>query len=376
MEEQYKIYLDNVLRRIFFPYEYDNDNLYINNLKGVKRSVPVSMPKFKTYSKASNHGLLSEGLIWKKRSNSYYDNTFEYFDENGEKVLELGKGVICVSDFHDGLASVMDVFSHVIYINKKGEKVIDLGKVAGAGNFENGFTWFTPDNRRFYFLDKNGNKSKKFYQEVWAFNDGYAVVRLGPLYNVVNEKFEEIGNWENRIPRIRKTNNFEFINDKMRVAKNYITDYEVKKTLFGYECTKEDRKINVRCLPVKIYYDRFVLCVDNKCNMFLFDNEKKSYTKVDSAKWVEFDDNFILSKNHFFGTNNDCFVVYFVYDGGIVDITEFYNRHLNERNSFNITPNLGKIMTYNEFLHQDDKFMKEDEIQDIIGEDTMHRRRY
>ena len=209
MEEQYKYYLERVLDKIFSP---NRGELYINNLKGVKRSVQVSMPRFKTYSRGSFSGLLSEGLRWQKGSTDYYNNSYDFYNEKGEKVIELGKGIACVSDFHEGLASVMDVFSNVIYINKKGEKVIDLGKVAATGNFENGFTWFTPDYKRFYFLDKNGNKSKRFYQEVWAFNDGYAVVRLGPLYNVVNEKFEEVGNWENRIPIIRKTNNFEFIN--------------------------------------------------------------------------------------------------------------------------------------------------------------------
>lgn len=372
MEEvSYSSYQSYLHEQLHYIFNGKYGDTYKNNFLEMSRIVDPARVAFNN-SNLTNSGILSEDRIWKKEPKIGYDSWYRCYDSGGNHVFDYEDDVRAVGDFHEGLAWVRIGYNHFKYTDKAGRYILDIGDVYNVGDFHNGHAWIVDSPKKFHFIDKKGNKSTIF-EGAWDLHNGYFIVRNGLLYNVLNENFELIGDWSLRIPFVYISHNFEIVNNKVNVRENYLKDYYVRNK---YQCVKEDKVINVKYQPVKVYYDRYVLCIDNSCKIYLYDENDNSYTKIDSAKWVEFDDNFIVSQNQFYGDERECSVAYFVYDGGIVDITDYYNYYLKDKDSFTITHGYGKLPTFNEYKNRDSKLMKEDVVGNILGEDTLHRRRF
>lgn len=377
----YQEYLFDQLDDIFFG---EDGEEYPNKLRNIileekKEDIKVNKDIFAgkygfLNSDYAKIGELHEGLAWV--CNRGYNNYYKYIDKDGNEVIDIGEAN-AVGDFHEGLAWVKDNDGFK-FINKKGHAVFHLFNAKRVGDFKNGHAWFTNDYWNYYFVDTKGIISTEGYSQVWDYCGNYAIVRKKNKYNVIDEEYKLVGNWQYRRPSIGQSHNFACIDNRIVSKVNYLDDYSVRKRLLGYECRniEENEVIRTKYEPIKVYSDKYVLCLDHKCNMYIYDKENNIYTFIDSAKWVEFDDNFILSRPHFFKNSSDCFVVYFVYDGGIVDITEYYNKRLNDKETIKITHGLGRIFTFQEFQYQDKKVIQLEKINNVFGSDTLHRRRY
>ena len=327
---EYQRYLYHTLDRIFNDkngIEYSNDIRFEDKDLSDNSNYLYTDSEFNKTDQEYH-----EGVVWKK-TGPYYNREFALMDENGNELFKLN-GVRVAGSFHEGLAWVIFVDGEVRIVDKKGDTVFTVGKVRDISDFHNGYAVISKNGRRYALINRQGLISNIAFDDIKGFRNGFSIVRRGPFYNVIDTNLKVVGNWQPTIPRIHISHNFNFIGNKMISREDYLKDYNVKKTIFGYQCSSKlnkDKKINVSYKPLKVYYDKYVLCLDNKKVLYFYDKDSNTYTKIDNVKWVEFDDNFIVGRPHFLGGERNCFVVYFIYDGGIVDITDYYNSYLNGR---------------------------------------------
>ena len=371
--EEYQSYLNSELDRIFSGREtvpnilnYQND-VVKEEVKNDKRTI---------YSDIENY---HEGIRWESEKKDYFTRTYYGYDENNNKVITV-KDAYLVGSFHEGLAWVRYKNGGCNYIDKEGNIAFSIPDATKVYDFHNGFAIFEKNNKM-YFINHYGVVSKNGYTAVDNFENGLAVVRFGNFYNVIDENYNYVHRWEMRVPSIHESYNFRFINNTAYLKHDYLNDYQIKKTILGYECVNlnsktDGNKLRVKYKPVKIYFDKYVLCISNRCILYLYDSENNRYTIIDSAKWVEFNDDFILSRAHFYGDKNTCFVAYLVYDEGIVDITDYYNKNLKNKEYLGIIHGYGRVLTYPEFVRQDEKLGEMEEVGKVFGKDTLHRRRF
>lgn len=130
-----------------------------------------------------------------------------------------------------------------------------------------------------------------------------------------------------------------------------LNGYDVKRTLSEYICSKGDDTFEIDYEPVVIYDDNNVLCVrkDNKdtykreAELCLFNRKDKSYRRLGSISDVRF------LKNMIFDSKNQK--VTMVYDGKVLDITDYYKKNLIGKETMSIKENL-KILSKEEFAEK------------------------
>ncbi len=197
-------------------------------------------------------GAYSEGLaVAKSGGKEKWDTA--YVDKKGEVVLEFsventrevgGKTYttysskyVLDSNFHDGLASAMDVSNKRAYyrgfINKKGEPVGEF-KYAKTGDFAEGYASVSANGKLYGFINKKGEEVVPLqYKKVADFSDGLALVMNEDyLYGFVNGKgkevipcqYEEAVSFSNGLAAVVKGDKVGFIDEKGKLVIDAVYD--------------------------------------------------------------------------------------------------------------------------------------------------------
>ncbi len=352
------------------------------------------------------------------------------FDINGN---QLSKWYKKIGEFHDGLATVHKTYSiyekeQVNLINLQGQEICDID-FKKIWNFQNGLAvvsryeepeynlidkngklisdeWFakifsaplkgwevTNDKGEKNYLDETGKPIlRKWYKRATQCEDsGY---HQGYYYIVSddNENYSYIGKNGNVI--IEKiTISEEFLTDKTyRDEVNYSTgffdsfickrkeyikatykdlkDYQVR----GHLCSNGTDKFKIKYEPIVIYDLNYVLCYKEE-DVYLFDRRNKSYTKIGDTKTIELSGPLIHTVGKSFDEK-----VYLIYDGQLLNITNYYKEKLKNKRIFNIREGIKIIPkdlydTYTEnqareLLKKDEEERKKQEAKDREVEET------
>ncbi len=335
------------------------------------------------------------------------EGKYNFIDEN-EKLLS-SIWFDNAKEFEDGYAIVTKIIKVSGKYGKEKtiekDNLIDTnGKLVSnewydaIGYFHDGYAW-VKKNGKYNYIDTNGKLiGNKWYIEADDFDCGIACVTkrhahfeyagMGykidhEMYNIINTKGEVVfKKWfDNPIYIYEELNkSFACLCSSYRLvgvmyipiclSKN-LKDYEVKKFLTGYTCTNGKDKFNIKYQPLRIYDSRNILCTDGT-HAYLFDRSLGKYTqlcgtisvmvekahRMSSSRHVsilniEFDENFIF--------DHENKKVYFVYEGQIHDITEYYNKKLKYKENIPIKKGINVLSKNDFFYQQEEKIKKETE---------------
>ena len=180
------------------------------------------------------------------------------------------------------------------------------------------------------------------YLDGGDFHEGYARVKEKGKWTLIDysgkevfkEPFDEVSDVE--FGRIKVRSGFE----KPKYIYLGMGNYEVKRTLLGYECSDGQNTYKLSCIPVKRIDNRYTLCTD-KIKYYLYDILSNKYITVGKVENVAYDGNLIYEK--------ESDTVYYVYDYGIVDITPYYMSRMMDKTNISIKPVEGKIENIDDF---------------------------
>ena len=214
----------------------------------------------------------------------------------------------------------------------------------------------------YYFFSVDDKKLKIGpFTSAREFIDGFAVVEHDGKWNILNHDMQFV------FPKSYKyISNIDFgrvrVHDGLKSKTIYLgmKDYQVKKAVRGYICSNEKRTFKIKYRPVKMFDDNSVLCFHNN-HYYLCDVANDKYQILEplvpsfTYSWgsvnpcIVYDDNFIYDKENK--------IVYFPYNGKLINITKYYKDHLlnNTVNNFifskgvRVNRCVKDILTLNEF---------------------------
>ena len=234
------------------------------------------------------------------------------------------------------------------FINKEGKILSDIW-FYGVGRTYNGFV-------SVYQKDKSGNvkynafnlrnhqlvSPKQWYDSMEEFDSDteYSIVKKGNWYGAINAQGEIVYPWS-------KDHKIMFY------ATRRLEKCVVKKTIAGYQCVfPNGEKINTKYLPIMTYSSRFIVCVNNKKEAFLWDRETNEYEKLCHLNHLECRDNLIIINS------NGSKKVYFVYEGQVIDITKYYYEKLKDMIIVDIKKGVS-IISKDDFFFKNEKYVKD-----------------
>ncbi len=277
------------------------------------------------------------------------------------------------------------------YIKKKLPEIFNQERFIPKirSNMENGY----------FFADKKGNNIfNEIFDEIFDFKNGYACVRKGNKWNLIDldgkyvsrEWFDRVYNFEVGYALVQRGHheyNFIDIHGNLRFKKwfyygdiksnsfikrgdkdniecvNYdVQDYKIKKSLFGFHCSKKGDKFNIKYEPIKIY-GRYILCLSKEGMVYVFDRMTNSYKELGNYESVEFDDNFIYTLDKNWHGSVDNKQVFLMYRDCMLDITDYHKEHLQNQSEILINPNI-IIVKKEDFFYR-----TEEEIRRLLNED-------
>lgn len=290
---------------------------------------------------------------WEKANTVYHDLRYKLMSNNG---------TIRASD-------------HSVYIyGPKGNDLFDLDIIGYASDFVEGYT-ILKGNGSISYIDYTGRvlfgriedgcygcnyefamflKDGLDLDMAYPFNEGYARVKRKGKYNIIDYR----GKWMFR----------EWVNDASDVQfgvlnitrgrkheKIYIgmSNYQVKRKVNGYECSNSVDKFVIKYQPVKKYGYRYTLCT-NKKEYFMYDRIGNEYIPLGNI--VKYDDSFVY--------NSSQGKIFLLYENQMIEITDYYNKNIKDRETINITPGVTGILTREEF-----GFLNISEIEELMAEE-------
>ena len=133
---------------------------------------------------------------------------------------------------------------------------------------------------------------------------------------------------------------FVVLSDNRAICKKKdLNGYSVKtKKMGGYQCIKGNEVFNIKYEPLKIYDEKYVLCLDGT-TVTLFDRDTGKYERFKDANHVEFSDNLI--------TNG--YEVFLIYGGRKIDITKYYRTEIMKNDSYYFNKGI-ELLSKDEFF--------------------------
>ena len=122
-----------------------------------------------------------------------------------------------------------------------------------------------------------------------------------------------------------------------------LKDYLVTKKRFGYELKNRNDKYRVKKEPIKVFDNRFTLCLDKK-NIFLFDRKKELYFLIGNVENTFFEDNLIVN----YLKDGSIVNAFLIYNEELLTITDYYDLKLKDIDRIKINHGI-KISTKKEF---------------------------
>ncbi len=167
-------------------------------------------------------------------------------------------------------------------------------------------------NDKYNLLDSSGKLfSNTWYDDIYPFPKGVKVCK-DSKYNIIGENgtlisdtwYDDIEYHRNGVFCIKNGGMVDYINiqgqllgsmysqefiDSDISAMADLANYNVRKTLLGYQLEKGNDIFKIKYKPVRVYNDRFVLCINGN-NLILFDRKRNVYEKMGTIKMVSYQD--------------------------------------------------------------------------------------
>ena len=398
IKEQYEKYLTEKLDAIFNGKNGTNYSIELN-----KKIKIINNDKEEDNSK--NNNFQNGYTIIKK------DNKYNFKDSTGKFLSDIWFDN--VYGFHDGYAKV-DINNKFNFIDVNGNFISDEW-FDDAYDFKNNYAR-VKNNGKFNFIDVNGNLiSDEWFDAAYDFQINYAVVEKNNKWNFINKNgnyiskkwFDDVNNYISNGPtvikdgkkftfidgigRIIEKDYYDFIkyvyNDKYKVKINPLIvcdiefypdffsendnkfepikvemdDYQVNKLLFGYECKNENDKFIIKYRPIKRFNNNYTLCLDRD-NVLIFDRISDKYQIIGNARTIAYDDNFIYDMN--------SKKIYLIYENQMIDITDYYNKNLKDKENISITKEINNIISKEDFA-----LLNSDQIQELFNAEERRRQK-
>ena len=276
------------------------------------------------------------------------NNKYFYIDKNGRRINSEGYDV--AKSFNNGIAYVKQGDQR-FYINRSGKKILDFNSYKICGMDENGAVKIMQNNQCNAIDYETGELLfLRWYDTLEAVTDYKGRVIPGYFFTQsfgAKPQLQIIG--DGKIAtlivtgKVVITNNLIIADNVVKPRRNEMRDYEVFRGISGYKCKSSTDNFKIKYQPIKCYGTRYVLCVDNK-QMYLYDRTNNKYIPLGDCIKIEYDDNIIVD-----GTNKK---IYLIYDGNLIDITEYYREHLKGKKGIHITDGIKGFMDEKTFLDQ------------------------
>lgn len=356
-EELYQEYLKDKLPLIFQEYNkeyHDKSNAYSyiyhfrNKNKGPKIIHYVSyVETFYEYNFKDSFG----NII-----NDYY-----YIQHDG---------------FHDGYFLVKNYDGKYNYVSIDGKlllsKWVDIGK-----DFSDKRAVVKADGK-YYVIDTQGIQISNKFDMIHSYENGVALVETNPRFgkgysNLIDLSGMEI--FDRYLPttylyRLKSSYFREKINDSfdsitigtedLIIYKTVdLADYKVSIKHGKYECTNNVDTFRILYRPLRIYDNRFTLCIKDGV-VFLYDRLINNYETLGTYKDISFKDKFIF--------DNKNKKVLFVYEEKVIDITNYYNNNLKGKDNYQIKAGIPFLSKNDFFIRREEKIKEQKRIDDMQKE--------
>ena len=265
-----------------------------------------------------------------------------FMNDDGKLLLSQELHYGNFSDFHEGYAR-FNKGDYVDYMDHNGNFLFGrIGKdhiQVYIHDYEDVALWIGPSP----------------YEEGGDFHNGYARVKKNGKWNLIDyqgkevfpEFYDDLSDVEFGRVKAKKDGQDQTIYIEMR-------NYQIEKVHGEYECTGLHEKFTLKHQPIKNYNLRFTLCTDGK-NYYIYDKYLKKDITLGPVDSFIYDGNFIYDL--------EDKTMYLVYDQEIVDITEYYMKHLKDKETISISPRVTGIISRDTF-----RFKNNDEIEQITQE--------
>ncbi len=297
----------------------------------------------------------------------YHEPSYNYIDKNYTLIVSKRNSIPNrpegydwfreVSDFHYGFAVVKSYGKY--YIDGEGNKFTNYtGETAFDFVGDYGMQLSFSD---IVLLDRNGNSIKIQYSSNGSYDAKNAKIHKTPIGNVINlekNSWSILGYYKNI--DIYQNKSFIVVDkfgpthaDAKKEISHFVyylnvdlKDYKCTKKLFNYELNNGKTKYNVNKEPIKIFDNRYTLCIKDDF-VYLYDQSNKEYTRLGNVREVSYDNNVIVTCNK----DEQIEKVRLIYNEKLLDITEYYKNNLMEVEDYEINNNV-------ELLSKNDYFIK------------------
>lgn len=297
--------------------------------------------------------------IYCKPIYSYIDKNYKLItskidDKNSNKSVKI-KWFEETCDFHYGHGVVTE-YGFQYYITGDGDECLNYtGEVAldFVGNY--GMQLSIED---IILLDSNGNTKKIQYASHGSYDAKNAKTHKTPIGNVANLEQNSWSIFGYKNINIYQNKSFIVV-DKFGPTRSDVKkevprfvyylnkdlkDYKSTKKLLNYELNNGKDKYNVKYEPIKIFDNRYTICVIDDI-IYLYDRNNKENTRLGNVKEVSYDNNVIVICSK----DEQIEKVMLIYNEKLMDITEYYKNNLMEVEDYEINNNV-EILSKNEFF--------------------------
>ena len=361
-----------------------------------------------------------DGYIIVKKGNKYN------FINNDGKIISP-EWFDSVLYFHEGYAMVKDSGKYN-YIDGEGKLVYKEWfeyEFDTIWRFRNGYAVVVKNGKYNYIKNLGKIISSEWFDDAFGFLDGFAEVKKNNKYNFINSEgkiiskdwFDEVGVFHNGYIEVKKDNKYNYMDsegkmlfsewldgknkslisdyiyakkdgkycvfdrngnllyknvDDFKAVENFIIikcskkeqiicrdinlgDFKVKKGLFGYYCESLTDKFKMKYQPIRKIGIQYYLCLDGE-NVYLYDRFGNNYSLLGTIYDIKYDDNFIVDRK--------SKLIYLMYGGKIIDITDYYKKNLEDKKNITISKGIKGILTRDEFsllnMSEIDRIMDEE----------------
>ncbi len=261
----------------------------------------------------------------------------------------IGRGLFVTSrykkikDGHITIHSILDSDGNVIYE--------DISKIANnnisIGIFCSGFAIIRQGNYLYNVIDSNFRciTTRELFECTRLTNEVF-LVKIKNGYNVMDTSGKIL--FKKSVGRKETI----FVNDYFASSREEIVplvteygDYKVKKKLIqpGYTCKKGNDSFETKYLPLRIYGNRYCLCLNNEDRkIYMYDRYTDRYIELENYDSVKYskDNDFIFTE----------YSVYFVYNDKLMDISHFYFEHSEQfKKAFSIRNGIDGVLSFEDF---------------------------
>ena len=287
------------------------------------------------------------------------DGKFNHINGEGKLISDIWFDIVW--GFSEGYAKVKKDGKYN-YINSEKKLISDIWFDEVLA-FSGGYAIVQKDGKLNHINGEGKLISDIWFDLVWGFSEGYAKVKKDGKYNFINGEGQIINKKWSRKEYIQIhvfSKSFVKIDNQIICVSEDMGDYQVKKGVLGYQCSKDNDVFNIKYEPVKVYGLRYVICY-KKDQVFLLDRKNNKYILLGSVGNISFDDIFIRY--------NYSEKVYLMYADQMIDITEYYKKKLKNKKEIRIINGIS-ILSKDDFTYH-----SEDEIREIVKSERENERK-